>query len=311
MTPSCRSVAIDMAGPIMANARVWMRMPPMRYSLYPAPLDVDGAAEHVGEQQHEHQRLDRDVGQLLGNLADVLEVAAGEDRAVGQQGVAHAETSWLVCRALVRARNTSSSVASRRVMSTASMPASSRARTTSIDADAGLQRSGDDQLLAVEGGVAVGECRQGAGGGDELAGGSDLHVDAIVADASLQLLRRAVGNGLAVIEHDDVVGHPIGLLEVLRGEDDGGAAADEVGEHLPQVAAAARIEAGGGLVEEQHLGAAHQAGSDVETATHAAGVGLHQRRREVGEIELLEQLVAALTWQPPSTCRAGGRWSAG
>ena len=37
MTPSCRSVAIDIAGPIIANARVWMRMPPMRYSLYPAP----------------------------------------------------------------------------------------------------------------------------------------------------------------------------------------------------------------------------------------------------------------------------------
>ena len=44
----------------------------------------DRAAEDVGEQQHEHQRLDRDVEQLLGDLADVREVAPGEDEAVGQ-----------------------------------------------------------------------------------------------------------------------------------------------------------------------------------------------------------------------------------
>ena len=111
----------------------------MRYSLYPRALDLDRPAEHVREQHDEHERLDGDVGELLGNLADVLEVASGEDRAVGQQGVAHAETSWFVRRALVRARKTSSRVASRRVMSTASMPASSRARTTSIDAHAGLR----------------------------------------------------------------------------------------------------------------------------------------------------------------------------
>ena len=33
MTPSWRSVATDIAGPIIANASVWMRMPPIRYSL--------------------------------------------------------------------------------------------------------------------------------------------------------------------------------------------------------------------------------------------------------------------------------------
>ena len=69
---------------------------------------------------------------------------------------------------------------------------------------------------------------------------------------------------------------------------------DEIGEHLPQVAAAARVETGRRLVEEQHLGAAHQAGGDVEPAAHATRVGLHQRGREVGEVELLEQFVAAL-----------------
>ena len=32
MTPSCRSVAIDVAGPVMPNASDWIRMPPMMNS---------------------------------------------------------------------------------------------------------------------------------------------------------------------------------------------------------------------------------------------------------------------------------------
>jgi hypothetical protein len=46
--------------------------------------DVDHTAEHVGEQQHEHQRLQRHVEQLLGDLPDVLQVAARERERVGQ-----------------------------------------------------------------------------------------------------------------------------------------------------------------------------------------------------------------------------------
>ena len=65
-------------------------------------------------------------------------------------------------------------------------------------------------------------------------------------------------------------------------------------EHVPQVVAAARVEAGGRLVEEQHLGAADEAGGEVEPAAHAAGEGLHQPVGGVGEVEPLEQLVGAL-----------------
>ena len=43
----------------------------------------------------------------------------------------------------------------------------------------------------------------------------------------------------------------------------------EIGEHLPEVATAAGIETGGGLVEEEHVWPAHQAGGDVEPAAHA------------------------------------------
>ena len=98
----------------------------------------------------------------------------------------------------------------------------------------------------------------------------------------LELVGAAVGDGAAVVEHDDVVGQLVGLLEVLRGEDDGGAVAHQVAEDVPQVAAAARVEAGGGLVEEQHLGDGHQAGGQVEAPAHAARERLDQLVGGVG-----------------------------
>ncbi|HEY2053461.1 MAG TPA: hypothetical protein VGH14_05955 [Solirubrobacterales bacterium] len=50
-----------------------------------AARDVDDAAEDIGEQQHEHQRLQRHVEQLLRDLADVGELPLGQDPGVGGQ----------------------------------------------------------------------------------------------------------------------------------------------------------------------------------------------------------------------------------
>jgi hypothetical protein len=76
-----------------------------------------------------------------------------------------------------------------------------------------------------------------------------------------------------VVDDGDRVGEAVGLLEVLGGEQHVGAAGDEGVDGLPQLVAAARVEAGGGLVEQQHAGCADQAGTEVEAATHATGVG--------------------------------------
>ena len=132
---------------------------------------------------------------------------------------------------------------------------------------------------------------------------ADRDVDAVGADLRLQLGRRAVRDGPAVVEHDDVVGELVGLLEVLRREDDRGAVAHEVAQHVPQVVAAARVEPGGRLVEEQHLGRGDEARGEVEPPAHAAGERLHQLRRRVGEVEPLEQLVGA-----PARASALDRW---
>jgi hypothetical protein len=76
--------------------------------------DRDHAAEHEREQHREHHRLERDVEQLLGDLADVREMAAGHHQAVGQEVARHHAASASGLRAVVIARNTSSSVTSRR-----------------------------------------------------------------------------------------------------------------------------------------------------------------------------------------------------
>ena len=137
--------------------------------------------------------------------------------------------------------------------------------------------------------------RQRAGGGDELAGRRNLDVDAVVADPRLQLVRacRAAtvwpwsSTTMSSAMRSASSRYCVVRMMVVPSR-------TSSREHLPQVAAAARVEAGGRLVEEQHLGAAHQAGRDIEAAAHATRVGLDERGREVGEVELLEQLVATL-----------------
>ena len=61
---------------------------------------------------------------------------------------------------------------------------------------------------------------------------------------------------------------------------------------LPQLDAAAGVEAGGGLVEQQQARGADQAGAEVEAAAHAARVGAHQSVGGVGQPELLEHGLA-------------------
>ncbi len=108
--------------------------------------------------------------------------------------------------------------------------------------------------------------------------------------SDLSWVGSALGDHAAVVDHGDLVGEGVGLLEVLRGEQDARALLDEVLDHRPQVDPTLGIEPGGGLVEEQHLGSCYQRGGDVEAPTHAAGVGLEGPVTGVGEPELLEQL---------------------
>ena len=69
----------------------------------------------------------------------------------------------------------------------------------------------------------------------------------------LELVGGAGGDDLAVVDHRDPVGEPVGLLEVLGGQQQRGAAADQLGDarsHMPSRLRGSRP--GGRLVQEQH-----------------------------------------------------------
>src|SRR6266568_2192615 len=68
-----------------------------------------------------------------------------------------------------------------------------------------------------------------------------------------------------------------GLLEIVRGQEDRGAARPpDRGEVLPEGAPRWDVEAGCRLVEEQDLRVMQQAPHDLELPSHAAGEGLHR-----------------------------------
>jgi hypothetical protein len=124
--------------------------------------------------------------------------------------------------------------------------------------------------------------------------------DVAAGDAALELVRGALGDQPAVVEQRDPVGELVGLLEVLRGEEDGGPAGHQLADELPHGAAAARVQAGGGLVQEDDPRVADQGHRQVEPPLHPAGVGAGRLPAGVGQVELVEQLGRA----PPAPAPA-------
>ena len=96
---------------------------------------------------------------------------------------------------------------------------------------------------------------------------------------------------LAVVHDADAVAELVGLLHVVRGQEDRLAVGVQLAEDLPQGDAALRVEAGGGLVEEQDGRAVHDRPGHHQPLRHAAGERHHRRLGPLGQVELHEQLV--------------------
>jgi hypothetical protein len=93
------------------------------------------------------------------------------------------------------------------------------------------------------------------------------------------------------VEDGDLVGELFGLVQVLGGEQHGGALAGELPDRLPHLDAPLRVEPGRRLVEEDHRRIPGQAHRDVETSTHSPGVRRHPPLGSVGEGETLQQVI--------------------
>ncbi len=113
------------------------------------------------------------------------------------------------------------------------------------------------------------------------------------ADGRLQLALGALGDHSAAVDDGDPGRQLVGLVQVLRGQQHGGALGDHGPHDVPHLVAAARVEAGRRLVEEQQVGGAEDGGGDVDPAPHTARVVLDLLRGGLREPEGLQELGGA------------------
>ena len=101
----------------------------------------------------------------------------------------------------------------------------------------------------------------------------------------------ALGDDPPVVHDDEPVAQLLGLVHVVGRDDERDALALEPEQPVPQHVPRLRVEAGGRLVEQQHLGVVHEAARDGEPALHPAGQRLDPVVAPLGELGELEQLV--------------------
>ena len=84
----------------------------------------------------------------------------------------------------------------------------------------------------------------------------------------------------------------LGLVHVVRGDQEGQALAGELVDLLPEIAARLRIDAGGRLVEQQQLRLVNHAGRQGQALFPAAGKLAGKLVPPLGQAEPLEALAA-------------------
>jgi hypothetical protein len=120
-----------------------------------------------------------------------------------------------------------------------------------------------------------------------------FHLQDLAADAVLELVPGSLRDHLPAVDDGDPVGQLISFLQVLGGQQERCPLAPQLAHDGPDLVAAARIQARGRLVEEQHPRAGQQARGDVEPAPHPAGVGPGRPVSRLRQVEPLQQLAGA------------------
>lgn len=108
--------------------------------------------------------------------------------------------------------------------------------------------------------------------------GTQVRQAACGLQATLGQDRRTIDVGLDTRQH-------------MRAEDDAGAALAQAVDQQVEVMGGDRVEADGGLVEQQQLRFAEQRLGQAETLAHALGIGLHPTVGSMGQADLFEQFV--------------------
>jgi hypothetical protein len=136
--------------------------------------------------------------------------------------------------------------------------------------------------------------RAGAGDREEDVFEGGLLLDVLGPGGRQQLPELGQGaadDDPALVQDRDPAGQPLGLVEVLGGEQHGRAARGELPDGPPHPGARRRVQPGRRLVEEDDRRIADQAHRDVQAAAHAAGVRRRPPRARLGQREAPQQAV--------------------
>src|SRR5213082_3386807 len=98
----------------------------------------------------------------------------------------------------------------------------------------------------------------------------------------------------SAVDDGDVAAQALGFLQIVRGENDGGAAIVDLAQELPHRAADLDVDPGGGLIENQQPRLVHQRACDHQAALHAAGQAARHAPAPLPQLQLLEVLLGAL-----------------
>jgi len=106
-----------------------------------------------------------------------------------------------------------------------------------------------------------------------------------------QLLWRTQGDQASRPQHRDTIREPLRLLQVVGGEQNGGAEIPEAIDEIPGVVPGGRVETGGRFVEKEQLRCSDQAQCEIEAAPLPAGERLHARCALVVETYEVDEFV--------------------
>ena len=137
------------------------------------------------------------------------------------------------------------------------------------------------------------------GGSGEVGVLRDRDFDPIPADPVFELVGGPFRNHPASVDDRDPVRQLVRFLEVLRRQQNGRTLADERADHAPHLAAAARVEPRGRLIEKQHRRQQYERRRQIQPATHPSRVCLRDPVRCVDQVELHQEFRRAALCIPP------------
>ena len=270
MRPLWRSSLSPSAVTKPPKAMFWTMIPGIRKSTYVVARRGDRPAEDVDEEQHEHHRLHREGDQQVGRAREAHQVALGDHQRVGHQPPHAAFSSSSSCRLGRVAGERQEHVVQGRDGAARGRRRRRRRRRAGGPPRRSSRCAGGPSACTVS--------------SSTLGGSSDIGASARTAvstapESARWTSRRSPptrslsssGVPSAMTRPRSItaieVGQAVGLVEVLRGQQHRRALGHQPLDRRPHLQPAARVQAGRGLVEEEH----GRAGDERAPRGRAAG----------------------------------------